>query len=1451
MLHRMTRSLFRSALATTIRQPNRRPQHLNLETLEAHLAPAVFTVTNALDIGPGSLRQAILNAAGNGVADTIQFSPTLAGKTITLTSNDANTDFGPTALVINADDITIDGSPAPGLAISGNNTHRDFAVSLGSTLTLQNITVVGGLAAGGAGGNGKNDAGGGGGGAGLGGAIFNAGTLNVVASTLTDNVAQGGNGGSAVVGPGFGAGGGGGGMGGSGGTGFANGSAAGSHGGGGGGTIGSGAGGTVSNGGTGGAGGFGGSQGVGPNAGQAPGAGGGGGGTGDASASSQVRQGGGGGFGGGGGGASFSDFSSSGGFGGFGGGGGGAAPFMNGSGGLGGFGGGGGGGYTAVGTGGFGGGDGALGSVSGGGGGAGLGGAIFNFGGIVNIENSTLASNAAAGGVGTGVNPGLAGGGLGGAIFNHNGSLTIVNSTISANDAPDGGRGVFNLGDAGVSTAIINNTIIGQSDTAVSDLASASINAGADFAGGIGSLIRTVSGAFAGALVTGDPLLGALANNGGPTHTMVPAVGSPAVNAGDNLAAAGITTDQTGLFPRVNGGTVDIGSFEPQAPTIGSNSTTFTVGVASSFAIVNGGNPQSALSVTAGSLPSGVTLSSAGVLSGTPTTAGTFNFTVSATNAFTTTSQAFTLTVKKAVTTTSITSSRVSTVYGEAVVFTAVVAANAPSTATPTGEVSFFDQGDHRLLSTQMLVNGEATYSTMDLWAGFHDIVAVFDFNGTNANFDTSADSVPLQVFKADATTVLTTTANPSVIGYGGVKLTAAVTSNVPSVVVPTGDITFYDITLNELIDTVSLSGGQASLVTSRLSAGTHDIVAVLNFYGTNPNFNLSISNDLFQQIDKGTTKVTLTGSGPTAYGQLATFTAAIAVNPIGEGVPTGTVTFRDQLTVIGTVSAVDGVAVLNTSTLDAGAHTITATYNGSDDFIASPTSNSVGLGVALAQTTVSLTSANSPTTYGETATFIAKVNVTAPAQGTAPGTVQFFDVSSGVSLGSVALSGGTATLNISTLVPGTHSIFATYSGASNFASSAAPAPVDHLVNGLPTLGGVPGFAQVNELALLTFAATVANPGTPVFSLVNAPTGAAITAGGVFTWTPTEAQGPATYSFNVRITDGGTVDDRPITVVVNEVNVAPVLGAPPTGLITAPGSTVSFTATATDVDIINAKGNTLTYSLVGAPAGAVIDPDTGVFSWTPGEANPVANYTFKVRVTDDGVPSLSDSKTVSIGLRLTALVNGDLLVGGTAGNDTINVGITANLANLTVRRNNVLLATIPTASVTGKIVVHGLSGNDTITLAAKITKSARLFGEAGNDKLTGAAGNDLLVGGDGNDTLIDAKGGNVLIGGQGADKITVSSANNLMIGGSTDFDADLTALTSIQAEWNSGDVSRIPHLTGTPGGLNNGTYLTGVTVHDDFVKDTFTAKKKGNNWFILNALDTTDAKAASDVTTVY
>ena len=186
-------------------------------------------------------------------------------------------------------------------------------------------------------------------------------------------------------------------------------------------------------------------------------------------------------------------------------------------------------------------------------------------------------------------------------------------------------------------------------------------------------------------------------------------------------------------------------------------------------------------------------------------------------------------------------------------------------------------------------------------------------------------------------------------------------------------------------------------------------------------------------------------------------------------------------------------------------------------------------------------------------------------------------------------------------------------------------------VNTAPVLDPV-GDQTINEETLLSFTATASDvdlpPDTLTFTLSGAPAGAVITSGGVFTWTPTEAQGPGVYVFTVVVTDDGTPnlnDTETITVTVNEVNTAPVLD--PVGDQTINEETLlSFTATASDVDL---PPDTLTFTLSGAPAGAVITSG-GVFTWTPTEAQGPGVYVFTVVVTDDGTPNLNDTETITV-----------------------------------------------------------------------------------------------------------------------------------------------------------------------------------------------------------------------------
>ena len=214
-----------------------------------------------------------------------------------------------------------------------------------------------------------------------------------------------------------------------------------------------------------------------------------------------------------------------------------------------------------------------------------------------------------------------------------------------------------------------------------------------------------------------------------------------------------------------------------------------------------------------------------------------------------------------------------------------------------------------------------------------------------------------------------------------------------------------------------------------------------------------------------------------------------------------------------------------------------------------------------------------------------------------------------------------------------TFSVVATDDGIPNLADSESITVTVNEVNVAPVLAAI-GDQTVDEQTLLTFTATATDADFPanglLFSLVGGPAGASIDPNsGAFTWTPTETQGPGSYTFSVVVTDDGTpnlADSESITVTVNEVNVAPVLAA--IGNQTVDEQTpLTFTASATDADV---PANGLLFSLVGEPAGASIDPNSGVFTWTPTEAQGPGSYAFSVAVTDNGTPNLADSESITV-----------------------------------------------------------------------------------------------------------------------------------------------------------------------------------------------------------------------------
>jgi hypothetical protein len=218
-----------------------------------------------------------------------------------------------------------------------------------------------------------------------------------------------------------------------------------------------------------------------------------------------------------------------------------------------------------------------------------VGGGIANeSGGIANeppatltINSSTLANN--SGGVGGGIynedtsavtNDTITGNSAAGHAFDNGGgianygALLISDSTITANDGEAGGGVSAERG-----TTVLRNTIVAGnfgSDASTSDdisgsLATSQSRSNLIGTGGSGGLTNGVNGNLVG---IADPKLAPLGDYGGPTFTMPPLAGSPAIDAGSNALAVDangnpLTTDQRGPgFVRLSGAAVDIGAVE-------------------------------------------------------------------------------------------------------------------------------------------------------------------------------------------------------------------------------------------------------------------------------------------------------------------------------------------------------------------------------------------------------------------------------------------------------------------------------------------------------------------------------------------------------------------------------------------------------------------------------------------------------------------------------------------------------------------------------------------------------------------------------------------------------------------------------------------------------------------------------------------------------------------------
>jgi hypothetical protein len=210
-----------------------------------------------------------------------------------------------------------------------------------------------------------------------------------------------------------------------------------------------------------------------------------------------------------------------------------------------------------------------------------------------------------------------------------------------------------------------------------------------------------------------------------------------------------------------------------------------------------------------------------------------------------------------------------------------------------------------------------------------------------NVTGQTVTEQIPLVGVGVPNTAVSLVTSSNSVASGGNVTYTATVTPAAAQNVI--GSVQFYDgqtplgtpITVNPALWT-------ALYTQTASSPGPHAITAVF-IPGSSALVGISLST-ITESVVQASTTTALTANPPTSQTLGSPVTLTATVTPTTSGTPTGTVTFYDGSSNLGTVPLASTGAVLS-STLSLGSHSITATYSGDANFLTS-TSAVVGLSV-------------------------------------------------------------------------------------------------------------------------------------------------------------------------------------------------------------------------------------------------------------------------------------------------------------------------------------------------------------------------------------------------------------------------------------------------------------------------------------------------------------------------
>jgi len=855
--------------------------------------------------------------------------------------------------------------------------------------------------------------------------------------------------------------------------------------------------------------------------------------------------------------------------------------------------------------------------------------------GVLTVTGSALVNNGAAAGAGIAANGPLTVTGStfsgnnalvdAGSIYVYHSTLVVVNSTFYNNSAANGGGGgiyaFFSSGTVTNSTFANNSALWGSAvyvengtvTFANTVMAQQNNGSGACGATGEGPLIDS-----GGNIDAGDTCEFSAANGSFPNT--------------DPLLAPFQTLDGVNLLPllpgspaidigmlkdcpfydqrrayRPQGGDCDSGAFETQGFTLS----------------VTGGSPQTTTVFSAFAEPLTVTVSSydndpvgpGGVVKFTPPSEGPG---LNVTTPFTAATDVDGNAVSGVITANNITGSYgvTATVRGEDVIFTAC--GGKPCGGAPT----------------------------------------VFDLTNERIAPDINLDASP----------------NPSAFGEA-VSVSVSVTTSVPGAGMPTGVITFTVDDGFMGADTLNANGG-ATLSVDGLAVGSHSIQVE---YAGDDAYTGGQANTVTQVVNKAPTITRLQIMPVQAfYGQRVDFGVSVKPDRTGPmtlrsvASPSGLVTITDATGLINLQGwLLDGKTIFSGGVIPAGTYSVTATYEGDDNYEGS-TSQGVALVIERYPTNTALNSSSNPVFVGDPLYFTAAVSemqldVVREKGFVAPtGAVVITDTTGAINLGG-SLADGTIQLLAPPLPAGMYTVTATYLGDERLAPSVSTQLIQ-VVERQPTsteLMVLPNPALVGQTIRLAAAVSAVNPtalisggpsGTVEFRAGLALLGSAVLSGGeAYLSVPATYAGDfvitARYLGNDRYTDSSSAEQ---TLVVAKYDTATALTAAPNP--SRLGGPVNLTATVTGASERYAPTGAITFVADGVAMGTVsLNQNGSAFFTTSSLA--AGSHTITAQYGGDTIFIGSTSAEYQQVVKITPLAVNDA---AGAQDQPVSINVTAN-----------------------------------------------------------------------------------------------------------------------------------------------------------------------------------------------